>query len=359
MTEAFVSLRGVSKSYDGLVRVVEQLDLDIRQKEFLTLLGPSGSGKTTILTMLAGFETPSSGEIYMSGKPISHVPPHGRNIGVVFQNYALFPHLTVAQNVGFPLEVRGVAQSEREKRVRDMLEMVGLSQHVARYPAQLSGGQQQRVALARALVFHPDLVLMDEPLGALDNALRKRMQIEIKALQRRLGVTVVFVTHDQGEALVMSDRVAVFDKGRIQQIAPPQEIYARPSNAFVAEFIGETSWFLGEVSAIEGEECVVDTPAGKIRARAASPLQQGALVRVAVRPEDINLVGPDTPATVRGVLEDTTYLGDHLMLTLRTAIGTAVSVKAPKPGQSNPLRVGEEFGLSWEAHHAVAFAEER
>jgi ABC-type proline/glycine betaine transport system ATPase subunit len=221
-SDVLVSFRGVQKSYDGENLIVKDLNLDIRKGEFLTLLGPSGSGKTTSLMMLAGFETPTAGEILLAGRSINNVPPHKRDIGMVFQNYALFPHMTVAENLAFPLTVRGLNKSDVSDRVKKVLSMVQLDAFASRYPAQLSGGQQQRVALARALVFEPQLVLMDEPLGALDKQLREHMQMEIKHLHQRLGVTVVYVTHDQGEALTMSDRVAVFHQGEIQQIAPPR-----------------------------------------------------------------------------------------------------------------------------------------
>ncbi|MEP6876234.1 MAG: ATP-binding cassette domain-containing protein, partial [Burkholderiales bacterium] len=210
-TEPLVRFAGVQKTYDGVQLVIRQLDLDIRRGEFLTMLGPSGSGKTTALMLLAGFESPTAGDIFLDGRPITRTPPHKRNFGMVFQNYALFPHLTVGQNVAYPLTVRNVSKAEQATKVAKALDMVRLQGMAERFPSQLSGGQQQRVALARALVFGPQLVLMDEPLGALDKQLREHMQIELKELHRQLGVTFVFVTHDQGEALTMSDRVAVFN----------------------------------------------------------------------------------------------------------------------------------------------------
>jgi putative spermidine/putrescine transport system ATP-binding protein len=228
---AFVQFDRVQKSYDGETLVVKDLNLAIGKGEFLTMLGPSGSGKTTCLMMLAGFETATNGEIRLAGRPINQVPPHKRGIGMVFQNYALFPHMTVGENLAFPLEVRGMAKSEREAKIARALDMVQMGAFANRRPAQLSGGQQQRIALARALVFDPALVLMDEPLGALDKQLREHMQFEIKHLHENLGITVVYVTHDQGEALTMSDRVAVFNDGRIQQLAPPDEFMNAPSTA--------------------------------------------------------------------------------------------------------------------------------
>jgi putative spermidine/putrescine transport system ATP-binding protein len=229
--KAFVAFDHVQKSYDGTTLVVKDLNLDIGKGEFLTMLGPSGSGKTTCLMMLAGFETATHGDIRLAGRPINNIPPHKRGIGMVFQNYALFPHMTVGENLAFPLQVRKVSKAETTEKVMRALDMVQMGEFAGRRPAQLSGGQQQRIALARALVFEPQLVLMDEPLGALDKQLREHMQFEIKHIHERLGVTVVYVTHDQGEALTMSDRVAVFNDGKIQQLAPPEDLYERPSTA--------------------------------------------------------------------------------------------------------------------------------
>ena len=238
LKQDFVKFKQVDKSYDGEVLVVKGLDLDIAQGEFLTLLGPSGSGKTTTLMMLAGFETPTNGEIYLDGSPISNIPPHKRGIGMVFQNYALFPHLSVYENLAFPLKVRKTPKDVIDEKINKTLAMVSLSEFGNRMPAQLSGGQQQRVAVARSLVFDPQLVLMDEPLGALDKNLRESMQYELKHIHESLGVTVVYVTHDQSEALTMSNRIAVFNDGYIQQLSNPNDLYETPVNSFVAEFIG-------------------------------------------------------------------------------------------------------------------------
>ncbi|MGL5011529.1 MAG: ABC transporter ATP-binding protein, partial [Paracoccaceae bacterium] len=263
-TDAFVAFDHVQKSYDGVSLVVKDLNLSIAKGEFLTMLGPSGSGKTTCLMMLAGFETATSGEILLAGRPINQVPPHKRGIGMVFQNYALFPHMTVGENLSFPLEVRGMAKDMREGKVKRALDMVQMGAFINRRPSQLSGGQQQRIALARALVFDAELVLMDEPLGALDKQLRERMQFEIKHLHESLGITVVYVTHDQGEALTMSDRVAVFNDGRIQQLAPPADLYERPDNSFVAQFIGENNKLLGTIEEIGGGKCTVRLANGEV-----------------------------------------------------------------------------------------------
>ena len=258
--QAFVQFEKVQKSYDGTTLVVKDLNLSIARGEFLTLLGPSGSGKTTCLMMLAGFEAATHGEIRLAGRPIGNVAPHRRGIGMVFQNYALFPHMTVAENLAFPLQVRGMGRNEIRRRVARVLDMVKLGGMERRRPAQLSGGQQQRIAVARALVFEPDLVLMDEPLGALDKNLREQMQYEIRRMHENLGVTIVYVTHDQSEALTMSDRIAVFDDGVIQQLAAPDTLYERPENAFVARFIGENNRLLGRIKALDGDGCTVAPP---------------------------------------------------------------------------------------------------
>ena len=260
--DAFVAFEHVQKSYDGEALVVKDLNLQIGQGEFLTMLGPSGSGKTTCLMMLAGFETATHGEILLQGRPINNIPPHKRGIGMVFQNYALFPHMSVAENLAFPLEVRGMGKSEREGKIKRALDMVQMGDFGGRRPAQLSGGQQQRIALARALVFEPELVLMDEPLGALDKQLREHMQFEITNLAHQLGITTVYVTHDQTEALTMSDSVAVFDDGRIQQLDPPDVLYEQPQNSFVAQFIGENNTLSGVVTKISGDRCVVKLDSG-------------------------------------------------------------------------------------------------
>src|SRR6185312_7197912 len=293
MSDPIVRFAGISKTYDGLTRVVDRLDLDIEHGEFLTLLGPSGSGKTTTLMMLAGFETPTEGEILLEGKPLSKLPPYRRAIGMVFQNYALFPHMTVAQNVAFPLSVRGMADDEIARRVARALDMVQLPDLGSRRPAQLSGGQQQRVAVARALVFEPKLVLMDEPLGALDKQLREQMQLEIKHIHQRLGVTVVYVTHDQSEALTMSDRIAVFNDGAIQQLATPTELYERPVNSFVAQFIGENNTLQGRVVGVNGSGCTVDVDGARIEALAVNIPGVGGPTTLSLRPERVR-INPDS-----------------------------------------------------------------
>jgi len=322
---ALVQFRGVQKTYDGEQLVVRQLDLDIQRGEFLTLLGPSGSGKTTTLMMLAGFESPTAGEILLNGAPITRTPPHKRHFGMVFQNYALFPHMTVGQNVAYPLTVRKVPQAERHSRVAEALAMVQLQGKADRLPAQLSGGQQQRVALARALVFKPELVLMDEPLGALDKQLREHMQIELKALHAQLGITFVYVTHDQGEALTMSDRVAVFNDGLIQHIAPAEEIYERPANRFVAGFMGDSTVLNGTLRAtpVDGgaERCAMALPDGRvITGLNVNRAAVGDVVQASVRPERIvlHLRGPgERPNVLPARVGSVIYHGDHLRIQAR------------------------------------------
>lgn len=314
-SQALVTFRGVQKTYDGTTLVVRDLNLDIQRGEFLSLLGPSGSGKTTTLMMLAGFESPTSGEISLGGTPITRTPPHKRNFGMVFQNYALFPHMTVAENIAYPLRVRKVPASQLQSKVKRALEMVQMDHLSARYPAQMSGGQQQRVALARALVFDPQLVLMDEPLGALDKQLREHMQIELKALHRRLGVTFVYVTHDQSEALTMSDRVAVFNDGRIQQIDAVDRLYETPVNRFVAGFVGDNAALRAKVHSVQGQECEAQLPSGAVlRGINVNSAAVGDPVQCCVRPERIELAEAARPNTLPGQVLDVIYFGDHLRL---------------------------------------------
>ena len=288
--DIFVRFKEVQKSYDGEILVVKNLNLDIERGEFVTMLGPSGSGKTTCLMMLAGFEPATHGEIYLGDRPINAVPPHKRGIGMVFQNYALFPHMTVNENLAFPLEVRKLSKSEIATRTKRALDMVQLGAFGNRRPAQLSGGQQQRVAVARALVFDPDLILMDEPLGALDKQLREQMQYEIKHIHESLGVTVVYVTHDQSEALTMSNRIAVFEDGVIQQLAAPSDLYERPENAFVAQFIGENNRLMGSIEAIEGNQCHVKIDNGEvIKALKVNVGAVGERATLSLRPERVEV----------------------------------------------------------------------
>eukprot|EP00903_Cladosiphon_okamuranus_P015792 g14578.t1 len=318
-SDAFVEFERVQKSYDGETLVVKDLNLSLPKGEFLTMLGPSGSGKTTCLMMLAGFETATHGEIKLDGKPINNIPPHKRGIGMVFQNYALFPHMTVAENLSFPLE--------------------------------LSGGQQQRIALARALVFEPELVLMDEPLGALDKQLREHMQFEITSIAHNLGITTVYVTHDQTEALTMSDRVAVFDDGRIQQLAPPDELYESPQNSFVAQFIGENNTLEGTVQEIRGDHCTVKLDDGSIiDAKPVNVSAVGDRTLVSIRPERVEMdktrLSPDAHTLKAEVLEFI-YMGDIFRTRLRVAGSDNFVIKTRNAPDQRRLTKGETIEIGW------------
>lgn len=349
--DAFVEFDRVQKSYDGETLVVKDLNLSMPKGEFLTMLGPSGSGKTTCLMMLAGFETATHGDIRLGGKSINNIPPHKRGIGMVFQNYALFPHMTVAENLSFPLEVRGMSRSDREAKVQRALGMVQMNDFGGRRPAQLSGGQQQRVALARALVFEPELVLMDEPLGALDKQLRESLQFEITNLAHELGITVVYVTHDQTEALTMSDRVAVFDDGRIQQLAPPDELYEQPQNSFVAQFIGENNTLRGEVVKLSGNQCVVklDGSGEQIDAVPVNVSAVGDRTTLSIRPERVEFnpdLGPDAHTLDAEVLEFI-YMGDVFRTRLRVAGQDDFIVKTRNRADQVRLEPGQKIKIGW------------
>jgi len=349
MHDSIVVFDQVTKSYDGRTRVVESLDLALARGEFLTLLGPSGSGKTTTLMMLAGFEEPTSGTITLDGKRLNHVPAHRRGIGMVFQNYALFPHMTVAENLMFPLQMHGVPKADIEPKVKRALEMVRLPHLRDRKPTQLSGGQQQRVAVARALVYSPKLVLMDEPLGALDKQLREELQLEIKHLHEELGVTIVYVTHDQSEALTMSDRIAVFHQGRVQQLATPTELYERPANAFVASFIGENNRFDGTLAARDDHVCRVRLADGsEITATIDANLATGAPVVVSVRPERV-AVGdhPGLANRFAGELLEVIYLGDHCKLRMRVAGNDNFVAKVPAGDRITAVARGAPLAVAW------------
>ena len=357
-TEAFVAFDRVQKSYDGVSLVVKDLNLNIAKGEFLTMLGPSGSGKTTCLMMLAGFETATNGEIRLDGTNINMVPPHKRGIGMVFQNYALFPHMTVGENLSFPLEVRGMGKSEREAKVARALDMVQMGAFANRRPAQLSGGQQQRIALARALVFDPKLVLMDEPLGALDKQLREHMQFEIKHLHENLGITVVYVTHDQGEALTMSDRIAVFNDGRIQQLAPPADLYERPDNSFVAGFIGENNKLPGTIEELSGDKALVRLATGElIDATPVNVTQKGQQTLVSIRPERVEFkpdMMPDGAHMIGAEVLEVIYMGDILRARLRVAGSDDFVMKMRNTQGQTRLTPGQQLKVGWHPQDARA-----
>ena len=347
---ASIEIAGVSKVYDGGVRAVDAVAMDIRQGEFFSLLGPSGCGKTTTLRMIAGFEIPSAGAIRVDGADITHVPAHKRDMGMVFQNYALFPHRTVAENVAFGLRMRGLDKASIATKVKAALAMVELSGLEERRPAQLSGGQQQRVALARAIVIAPRVLLCDEPLGALDKKLRQQMQFELKQLQKKLGLTLVFVTHDQEEALAMSDRIAVMNGGRVEQVGTPAEIYNQPTTRFVADFIGDTNIFRGERTTTSAGDPALDVGKGLILALPPSSEKQGTgILSVALRPEKISLspAGDAAGASARGVVDNTNFLGGAVLYRITLEGGHRVLVQQPNAGTSRLFVPGNGVTLDW------------
>lgn len=355
--EAFVSFVGVDKTYDGEVLVIKDFNLDIRKGEFVSLLGPSGSGKSTVLMLLAGFEPPTNGTILIGGQSLNAVPPYERNIGIVFQNYALFPHMTVLQNIAYPLKVRGVSKAETQDRVRRVLDLVHLNEFGDRYPKQLSGGQQQRVAVARALVFNPALVLMDEPLGALDKKLREEMQIEIKHIHEDLGVTILFVTHDQDEALIMSNRIAVMDYGRIQQIDTPSELYEHPSNQFVASFIGETNMLAGTLEHRENGIARVRLANGEaILVTPVSDVGVGQAVTVSIRPERVSIRKTSEGTCVRATYVETIYHGASAKAVFALSDGQQITAQLRAGELSSDLVPGSESYLSIGQKDARMFA---
>jgi putative spermidine/putrescine transport system ATP-binding protein len=318
VSSAYLRIDGVTKSYDGVTDAVRDVSIDINKGEFVTFLGPSGSGKTTTLMMIAGFEEPTQGKILLAGKDLSHLKPWSRNIGMVFQNYALFPHMTVARNVEFPLRMRGASKIDIRRRVGDVLNLVGLTAFSERYPREISGGQQQRVALARGLVFNPDVLLLDEPLGALDKHLREQMQAEIKRIHREVGITMIYVTHDQTEAMTMSDRVAVFGRGKLEQIAGPLEVYHNPQTRFVGEFVGDSNFFTGVVeSGLPGALSVEGLGTIRVTPEKIVGCNPGRAYDVMIRPERVRLAtcAVDSGMNTFDMLIDTIVnYGDSLMI---------------------------------------------
>ena len=359
MSPPILELRRLRKTYGGTI-AIDDASLSLGRGEFLTLLGPSGSGKTTTLLTVAGLIEPTAGSILLDSRPIDALPPYRRDIGVVFQSYALFPHLTAARNVAFPLEMRGVPRADIDRRVARALMLVGLPDNAARYPRELSGGQQQRVALARAMVFEPKILLMDEPLGALDRKLREQMQLEIMRLHRELGISVVYVTHDQEEALVMSDRIAVFNRGRIEQIGPAAELYEKPATRFVAGFLGESNFFPATVAETAQGYCRLNGGALRLRARDGG-LSVGTRAVVAVRPERVRIADgagdPGDENGVTGVLSDVIYLGRSRRYVVRLGDGQEVS-SYEQVGSGRDLGPGARVKLSWRAEDATALPED-
>jgi putative spermidine/putrescine transport system ATP-binding protein len=358
-------LRGLRKSFGGTV-AVDGIDLEVRRGEFVTLLGPSGSGKTTTLRMVAGFMSPSGGSIEIDGTDMTRVPPYRRDVGMVFQNYALFPHMTAAQNVAFPLRMRGRPRPEIERRVADALSLVKLGDLGDRYPRQLSGGQQQRIALARAVVFEPRVLLMDEPLGALDRKLRESLQLEIIRVGRQLGSTVLYVTHDQEEALVMSDRIAIFSAGQIEQLGSGEDLYDRPASLFVADFIGESNILRGRYEA-DGADGPSMTRGrwrwrvGRAAAERAS-LEAGTAAALVVRPERIRLVdaasdGGTGMNVVDATVDEVLYLGPDTKYQLALENGQRIVVREPREGSGRELQRGDAVRLGWSVEDGLLVAD--
>ncbi|MCY1516635.1 Spermidine/putrescine import ATP-binding protein PotA [compost metagenome] len=358
--KTLVSLRNLNKHY-GDFTAVDNISLDIQDGEFLTFLGSSGSGKSTTLSMLAGFETPSSGEILVQGQSLVNVPPHKRDIGMVFQRYSLFPHLNVRDNIGFPLDIRKQAAGERERRVEAMLKLVQLEKFAHRRPAQLSGGQQQRVAIARALVYEPRILLMDEPLGALDKKLREDLQDELRHLHRRLGITIVYVTHDQEEAMRLSQRIAIFSHGRIVGLGSGYDLYQNPPNAFVASFLGNSNFL--KVKAQGNAAASFENQSLAIRPTAG--LHDGQELVLMVRPEKALVLTPEQAAQqplaagwnqIQARVAETVFLGESLTCSVTTSSGASLTLKELS-GTSQPLQTGAPVLVRWAAADACVYTE--
>jgi spermidine/putrescine transport system ATP-binding protein len=354
--EIDVRLEGVSKEFAGAT-AVDDLSLDIQEGEFFSMLGPSGCGKTTTLRMIGGFEDPTYGTVYLGGRDVTTLPPYKRDVNTVFQSYALFPHLDVFENVAFGLRRKKVKGSEVDRRVKEALALVDLHHFEKRKPGQMSGGQQQRVALARALVNHPKVLLLDEPLGALDLKLRKQMQLELKRIQQEVGITFIYVTHDQEEALTMSDRLAVMRFGKIEQIGAPEEMYEVPATEFVAGFLGASNLLDGTVAQQEGDLATVELEAGGIVRVPASRLPEGqANVKVGVRPEKISIATEEARATdgrnqVLGTLQMSTYVGVNYQYEVEGPGGTQLRVYVQNLGAAPRARPGDRVRLEWDPRH--------
>ncbi len=354
-----LTIENASKSFQapegGLIRALDDVSLNVGRNEFLTLLGPSGCGKTTLLRAVSGFEGLDSGEIYIDGHAVGRQPAHKRPVNTVFQRYALFPHLSVARNVSYSLDVRGVDKAEIASRVGQMLELVGLAGMGERRIGQLSGGQQQRVALARSLIARPKILLLDEPLSALDRNLRHRMQQELKKLQHELGISFVFVTHDQEEALVMSDRIAVLNGGRIQQLDTPEALYRRPTNEFVARFVGESNLLPGTVASVDGDRCAVTLRDGTVIAGCPNPgLDEGDAVQALIRPETIVEASPGETGghEISGTIAESYFVGSHYQLLLAADGMSPIKATLRAGVDTARLAAGRRTTL-FVPHHAV------
>ncbi len=349
---ARLELIGLTKVYGDVV-AADQVTLDIAPGEFITLLGPSGSGKTTTLMMVAGFVLPTAGQILVNGEDIAFRPPHKRNIGMVFQNYALFPHMTVAENIAFPLKMRKWSRDQIQQAVREVLQLVRLPGFEERYPRQLSGGQQQRVALARALVFRPPVLLMDEPLGALDKKLREEMQLEIKHIQESTHITTIYVTHDQEEALTMSDRIAVMNAGRIEQVGTPRELYEQPVSQFVADFIGESNFLSGRLERYGNGLYLVTADGWRVAIPWSENVESREHVTVALRPERIVIGDGSGDNVVEGTIDEIIYVGEATKFRVRLEHDRWLTVKQPSRLETMRWRRGDRVRLSWSAADMV------
>lgn len=358
--EVFVQLKNICKSYDGAKDIIKNLNLEIRKGEFLTLLGPSGCGKTTTLRMIAGFEEPTQGEILIDGENVTNKSPHERCVNTVFQNYALFPHMNVFDNIAFGLKMKKVPKEEKKKRVQEMLEMVQLQGFEDRMPSQLSGGQMQRVAIARAVINRPKVLLLDEPLGALDLKLRKQMQIELKHLQRQLGITFIFVTHDQEEALTMSDRIVVMNKGIIEQLGTPEEIYENPKSKFVATFLGETNILEGSVVKIKEKEVLLNLEEEKDIIRIPNlGYEIGEKFIVSVRPERIVLKNePDEDDVyLKCKFKERIYIGAQIKTVFSLSNGKEIIVNESIVNSTGSHESDKDVYVTWKANHTVVIKE--
>lgn len=349
-SDKIVVLEKLTKKF-GKVTAVDDISIDIRRGEFITLLGPSGSGKTTTLMMIAGFETPTAGRIFIENEMVVFKPAYKRNIGMAFQNYALFPHMTVYNNIAFPLKMRSLKKSEISKHVRKSLDLVELTGYENRFPKQLSGGQQQRIALARAIVYNPPVLLMDEPLGALDKKLREHMQLEIIHLHKKLGITVIYVTHDQSEALTMSDRIALMNHGRIEQIGTPTDLYERPKNKFVADFIGDTNLILDvEITGENHGRLLLKTPKGIQLSVSGSGMAKTSRVNLAIRPERIHFLIASQPKTHRfqGIIEEKVYLGNLLKYKILVEGKEPLVVVENNDQKAGDYNTGDQVVIGWD-----------
>ncbi|MFC3109707.1 ABC transporter ATP-binding protein [Undibacterium arcticum] len=361
MNNAFLQIRGLRKSYDQVV-AIDRVSLDIKKGEFMTFLGPSGSGKSTTLYIVAGFQEPTEGDVLLDGKELLSTPPNLRNIGMVFQRYTLFPHLTVGENVAFPLRVRRQPEAKIKAKVEQMLKLVHLADYRDRLPAQMSGGQQQRVAIARALAYDPPVLLMDEPLSALDKKLREELQFELRRIHHETGVTILYVTHDQEEALRLSDRIAVFNQGRIEQVGTGKELYKAPVSRFVAGFVGNSNFMPIKVAEVTGNIARAVLPNGHIveGGAASQRLASGSEGTLMLRPEQLRirpLAGASDQAGLAVTIRDMTYLGDSMHFSVQTPWQQEIDIRIPMQAQDgHNLAIGAPAMVDWDVQHGRVFA---